>query len=125
MSEQLSFAQATMDLERGRGSVSGNSFHPTPFDITAGTSRASDPASSQIAAKRTRPRKDQEDVYAALVANGGTGTLDTACEALPHKLRGSVSRRLSDLEAAGRIRNTGELVEGRYGRPLAVWSVTR
>jgi len=100
---------------------------PTLFDapITAGTHRQSDPASSQIAAKRTRPRKDQEDVYAALVANGGRASLDDVCEALPHKLRNCVSRRLSDLEAAGRIRNTGELVEGRYGRPLAVWEVVR
>jgi hypothetical protein len=91
--------------------------------VTRGTHRHSDPASSVIAARATRPRKDQEDVYAALVANGGVGTLDTVCEALPHKLRNSLSRRLTDLESARRIRKTGEVVDGAYGQPVSVWAV--
>jgi hypothetical protein len=98
---------------------------PTLFDLPVerGTHRHGDPASSVIAARNTRPRKDQEDVYAALVANGGTGTLDTVCAALPHKLRNSLSRRLTDLESARRIRKTGEVVDGAYGQPVSVWRV--
>lgn len=100
---------------------------PTLFNaqITVGTSRTSDPASSREAAKATRPLIDQQVIYDALVANGGEGTLDTACAALPHRLRGCVSRRLSDLEAGGRIRATDCYVTGQYGRPLMVWEVVR
>ena len=98
---------------------------PTLFDqpITAGTSRKQDPWSSREAAKRTRPKKDQDATLAALVANGGTGTLDDVCAALPGKLRNALSRRLTDLEADGKIAKTGRFVEGVYGRPLAVWQV--
>lgn len=98
----------------------------TLFDteITAGTSRKSDPWSSREAARRTRPQKDQEATLAALVANGGTGSLDDVCAALPHKLRNCLSRRLADLEADGKVVKTGRFVEGNYGRPLAVWRVT-
>lgn len=91
--------------------------------VTAGTSRHADPASSHEAAKAKRPAHDQEAIHAALVANGGTGTLDTACMALPDRDRGSVSRRLTDLEMAGRIRNTGRFVPGSRGRCVSVWVV--
>lgn len=91
--------------------------------ITAGSARKSDPWSSRESARRTRPAKDQAATLAALVANGGTGTLDDVCAALPDKLRNCLSRRLADLEADRKVRKTGRFVEGRYGRPLAVWEV--
>lgn len=91
--------------------------------ITQGTARQRDPWSSQESARRTRPQKDQEATLAALVANGGSGSLDDICDALPHKLRNCLSRRLADLEADGRVRKTGRFVEGRYGRPLVVWEL--
>lgn len=93
--------------------------------ITAGTHRHGDPITSTLAAQAKDPGPDQAAALAALVANGGTGTLDTACAALPSRDRGCVSRRLTDLEADGAIRATGEHVEGAYGRPLAVWTVVR
>lgn len=105
---------------------------PRPYDvslfdapITAGTARKSDPWSSRESARRTRPAKDQEATLAALVANGGRGTLDDVCAALPDKLRNCLSRRLADLEQDGKVTKTGRYEEGRYGRPLAVWQVVR
>ena len=91
--------------------------------ITAGTSRKADPYSSRQAAKQVRPGKAHATIMEAFVAAGGTGTLDTACAALPHMLRSSVSRRLSDLKDDGQIRETGEYVTGNYRQPIAVWRV--
>ena len=93
--------------------------------VTAGTHRQADSASSTLSAKATDPSPDQAAIFAHLVAIGGRGTLDDACDALPNRLRGCVSRRLTDLEEGRRIRRTDELVVGRYGRPLAVWEVVR
>lgn len=95
----------------------------TDSPITAGTARHSDPWSSRESARRTRPAKDQAATLDALVANGGSGTLDDVCAALPDKLRNCLSRRLSDLEADRKVRKTDRFVEGRYGRPLVVWEV--
>ena len=91
--------------------------------ITAGTARASDPYSSRQAAKQVKPGRAHRAILEAFTAAGGTGTLDSACDAVPHLLRSSVSRRLSDLDDMGRIAMTGEYVQGRYGQPIAVWVV--
>lgn len=98
---------------------------PTLFDaeITAGTARKADPYSSRQAAKQVRPGRAHAAILAAFTTAGGTGTLDSACAALPKLLRSSVSRRLSDLKDMGRIRETGEYVVGEYGQPIAVWEV--
>lgn len=98
---------------------------PTLFDapITAGTARRSDPPSARLAARTVRPGKAHTAILAAF--DGGTGTLDDACDALPNLLRSSVSRRLSDLAEMGLLRMTGRMVEGRYGQPIAVWAVVR
>ena len=96
----------------------------TDAPITAGTSRHGDPYSSRESAKRTKVKEAKAAILRAFAANGGTGTLDTACAAVPSMLRGSVSRRLSDLEADGAIQKIpGRFVEGGYSRPLAVWRV--
>lgn len=92
--------------------------------VTAGTHRQRDRWTSVAAAKAKDPGPDQAAILAALVANGGTGTLDTACAALPHRDRGCVSRRLTDLEAGKYIRDTGESVVGSRGRHIAVWAVS-
>ena len=92
--------------------------------ITAGTHRKRDRWTSVAAAKAKDPGPDQAAVLAALEANGGRGTLDTACAALPHRDRGCVSRRLTDLEAGGFIRCTDETEMGSRGRHIAVWVVT-
>lgn len=91
--------------------------------ITDGTSRQSDPWSSREAAKQVNPGKAHRAIRDHLVAIGGSGTLDDACQAVT-MLRGSVSRRLSDMEQMGWLENTGRHVEGAYGMPLAVWSLT-
>lgn len=98
---------------------------PTLFDspITAGTSRSADPWSSREAARQVNPGRAHRAIRDHLVAIGGSGTLDDACNAVS-MLRGSVSRRLSDLADMGWIRPTGEHVEGAYGKPLAVWRLT-
>ena len=98
---------------------------PTLFDapITAGSSRQSDPWSSREAAKQVRPGKAHRAIRDHLVTIGGTGTLDDACEAVT-MLRGSVSRRLSDLDEMGWIESTGAYAPGRYGTPLTIWRVT-
>ena len=99
--------------------------HLTLFDIpiTAGTARKGDPASSKIAAANVKPGKAHRAILEAFVADGGTGTLDTACDAVPNLLRSSVSRRLSDLGDMGRLVMTDRMVAGRYGQPIAVWEV--
>lgn len=104
---------------------------PRPYDvalpldapITAGTSRRNDPPSSKLAAKAVRPGRAHAAILAAFVAAGGTGTLDSASDAVPSLLRSSVSRRLSDLEAMGRVTRTDRVVDGRYGQPVSVWVV--
>lgn len=98
---------------------------PSIFEqpITAGTARASDPWSSRQAAKGVRPGRAHRAIRDHFLAAGGTGSLDDACQAVT-MLRGSVSRRLSDMEAMGWLRNTGRHVQGVYGVPLAVWQLT-
>ena len=91
--------------------------------ITAGTARKNDPWSSKEAARRVKPGKAHAAILEAFEAAGGTGTLDTACDAVPNLLRSSVSRRLSDLDEMGRLVMTGKYVMGRYGQPIAVWAV--
>lgn len=94
--------------------------------ITAGTARRSDPITSHLAAQQVKPGKAHAAIIAHLAELGGSGTLDDACDALPKLLRSSVSRRLSDLEAMGRIRKSGRIVSGedaRYGQPLIVWEL--
>lgn len=99
----------------------------TLFDapVTRGTHRRNDPATSTAAAKATRPALDQQRCYEALVANGGRGTIDTACNWFAQigvaRDRGSLSRRLTDLETAGRIAKTGETELGSRGRYVCVW----
>lgn len=97
----------------------------TLFDapVTAGTARAGDPWSSRQAAKQVQPNKAHRAIRDAFAANDGTGTLDSACAAVS-MLRGSVSRRISDMEEMGWLEPTGTYVEGDYGRPLAVWRLT-
>ena len=98
---------------------------PTLFDapVTAGTHRQNDPWSSRESAKRTRPEAAKAQILAAFVANGGTGDLDLACDAVPSLLRSSVSRRISDLKDDRKIVETGRHIIGRYGQPIAVWAV--
>ena len=99
----------------------------TLFDapVTAGTHRHTDGYTSTAAAKAKDPGPDQAAIYAALVAQGGRGTLDDACRALPTKDRGCVSRRLTDLEQGGLIRQTQDVVRGSRGRDICVWEVVR
>ena len=99
---------------------------PSLFDapVTAGTHRKRDRWTSVAAAKAKDPGPDQAAILAALVANGGTGTVDTAQAALPHRDRGCVSRRLTDLEQGGFIAATDEAVMGSRGRMVTVWRVT-
>ncbi|HET7736432.1 MAG TPA: hypothetical protein VFK52_10680 [Nocardioidaceae bacterium] len=104
--------------------------YPTLFDAppTLGTARKSDPATSVAAARAKRPALDQQRAFDALVANGGAGTIDDVCAHFAAigvaRDRGSLSRRLTDLEAAGRIRRTDDTVPGSRGRCVAVWRVT-
>lgn len=103
---------------------------PTLFRAapTQGTARSGDPATSVAAAKATRPALDQQRCFDALVANGGTGTIDTVCEHFAQigvgRDRGCLSRRLTDLETAGRINKTAESVIGSRNRPVVVWEVS-
>ena len=98
---------------------------PTLFDapVTTGTSRRNDRETSKAAARAKDPGPDQMAVLDALRANGGRGTLDTACAALPHRDRGCISRRLTDLEVGGFIRCTDDTELGSRGRQIAVWEV--
>lgn len=91
--------------------------------IHSGTSRSADPWSSREAAKQVNPGKAHRAIRDHLVANGGTGTLDDACQAVT-MLRGSVSRRLSDMDDMGWIESTETYAPGEYGVPLTVWRVT-
>ena len=91
--------------------------------VTAGTARKGDPWSSQQAAKQVRPSQAHRAIRDAFAANDGTGTLDSACAAVS-MLRGSVSRRISDMKERGWIEQTGTYVDGDYGSPLAVWRLT-
>lgn len=97
----------------------------TLFDteVTAGTARKSDPWSSREAARQVKPGKSHRAIRDHFVAIGGTGTLDDACNAVT-MLRGSVSRRLSDMEQAKWLENTETYVTGSLRQPLAVWRVT-
>ena len=97
-------------------------FDPVP-PVTAGTARKRDPWSSRESARRTKPEALKARILAAFVANGGRGTLDTACDAVPETLRGTVSRRITDLAQDGKVVETGRYEMGRYGQPLAVWEV--
>jgi hypothetical protein len=103
--------------------------YPTLFDapITAGTHRHADPPTSKAAAKATRPALDQQRTFDALVANGGTGTIDTVAEHFAligvARDRGCLSRRLTDLETGGYIAKTTDTVTGSRGRPVVVWQV--
>ena len=97
----------------------------TDAPITAGTSRHGDPWTSTAAARAKDPGPDQAAIYAALVANGGTGTVDTASAALPHRDRGAVSRRITDLADMGLIRDSGEVEMGSRGRYVTRWTVVR
>lgn len=92
--------------------------------ITHGTHRKADPPTSIAAARKDRTGL-QAEVLDALVAAGGRGTLDTVCDALPTRLRSSLSRRLTDLRDSGVIRMTDDAMPGHYGQPVAVWEVTR
>ena len=102
---------------------------PTLFDAppTQGTHRKADPPTSREAAKRTRPALDQQRALAALVANGGEGTIDTVCEHFARigvvRDRGCLSRRLNDLETARKIRKTDRTVDGSRNRSVRVWEV--
>lgn len=104
---------------------------PTLFDAapTLGTARKADPATSAAAAKAKRPALDQQRAFDALVANGGTGTIDDVCAHFAAigiaRDRGSLSRRLTDLEAGGRIVRTVDTVLGGRGRYVAIWRVVR
>lgn len=91
--------------------------------VTSGTHRHRDPITSVLAAHAKDPGPDQAAILAALVANGGHGTLDTACDALPHRDRGCCSRRLTDLETGGLIRKTDRMELGNRGRLISVWEV--
>jgi len=101
---------------------------PTLFDqpVTRGTHRHNDPATSTAAAKATRPALDQQRCFEALDANGGRGSIDTVCAHFADigvaRDRGSLSRRLTDLETAGRIAKTAETELGSRGRYVSVWA---
>lgn len=94
---------------------------------TAGTARKQDRATSRDAARRKRPAADQARTLAALVANGGSGSIDDVCAYFAAagiaRDRGPLSRRLTDLAQAGRIRDTGETVPGSRGRHVTRWEV--
>lgn len=98
--------------------------------IDSGTARKSDRWSSREAARRTRPAKAKDIILSAFIANGGTGTLDVAHEAMIaagqyRAQRGTISRRIRDLADEGVIQGTGRHVDGSYGTPLEVWQVVR
>lgn len=103
---------------------------PRPYDRplfpaapTRGTARQADPATSEAAAKAKNPSADQSRCLAALVANGGTGTIDTVCAVVTDRDRGCLSRRLTDLESAGMIAKTDRTVTGSRGREVTVYEV--
>lgn len=103
---------------------------PTLFEspITSGTHRHADPWSSRESARRTDTAPAKEIILAAFVANGGYGTLDVAHDAMieaghVRTQRGTLSRRISDLDRDGSVRETGRYVDGSYGQPIAVWQV--
>lgn len=99
---------------------------PTLFDapITHGTHRRADRQTSIDAARATRPEADQERVLAALVAAGGSGTIDDVCARIDNRDRGCLSRRITDLVVRGLVVDTGRTVTGSRGRQVTVWEVT-
>ena len=99
----------------------------TIFDapVTRGTHRHSDRLTSIAAAQAVRPERDQERVLAALVAAGGTGTIDDVCAQVDDRDRGCLSRRITDLSTRGLVRDTGRTVVGSRGRAVTVWEVVR
>lgn len=102
---------------------------PTLFDapITRGTHRRHDPHTSVEAAKSVNPGPDQSRCLAALVANGGSGSIDTVCRWFDRlgiaRDRGALSRRLTDLEAAALIAKSDRTEVGTRGRSVIVWTV--
>lgn len=95
--------------------------------VTAGTHRHADPHTSTEAAKAKDPGPDQRQCLRAILANGGTGTIDTVCSWFAgmriDRDRGALSRRLTDLEAGGFIRKTDRTEVGTRGRSVIVWEV--
>ena len=98
---------------------------PTLFDadITRGTARKGDRQTSIDAARAKDPGPDQARTLAALIAAGGSGTIDDVCDAIDDRDRGCLSRRLTDLAQSGRIRDTGRVRRGSRGRDVTVWEV--
>ena len=91
--------------------------------VTRGTHRRQDPWTSVAAAKSVTPGPDQAAILEHLHYIGGRGTVDDACAALPHRDRGCVSRRLTDLADGGYIVDSGTTVVGSRGRHVIVWAV--
>lgn len=92
-----------------------------------GTHRHADPRTSIEAAKAKDPGPDQSRALAALVANGGSGSIDTVCQWFDslgiRRDRGALSRRLTDLEAAALIAKSDRTEVGTRGRSVVVWEV--
>ena len=90
---------------------------------TRGTARKGDRPTSVAAARAVNPGPDQRRCLEALVANGGRGSIDTVCAAIPDRDRGCLSRRLTDLADGGYIVDSGSTVVGSRGRHVIVWAV--
>ena len=87
--------------------------------------RATDPATSHAAAASMcgLPLAEQHGRILFALQFGGPGTVyDLAfrCIGMPAH---AIGKRLSELEAAGRIEPTGETREGPSGRACRVWRV--
>ena len=97
----------------------------TLFDAfpTKGGARKADKATARGAADAKNPGPDMLRVFDALVAAGGTGTIDDVAARIIDRDRGPLFKRLSDLDELGWIRDTGRTVKGSRGRKVTVWEV--
>lgn len=97
----------------------------TLFDAfpSRGGSRQTDKPTAQSAADAKNPAPDMLRVHEALVAAGGTGTIDDVAARVVDRDRGPLFKRLSELDELGWIRDTGRTVKGSRGRGVTVWEV--
>lgn len=68
---------------------------------------------------------DQRRVLDALIANGGTGSVDDVARRVTDRERNCIARRITDLVKAGLVVDSGQVVVGSRGRGVTVWQVVR
>lgn len=97
-----------------------------PIPVTTGTARFGDRQTSIDAASSmagAHLASDQRRVLAALVANGGGGTVDDVARWVTDRERNCIARRITDLVKAGLVVDSGQVVTGSRGRGVTVWQV--